>query len=220
MTEAAPLRLAVLISGRGSNMAAIARACAAKQINAMVDVVIADRPTAEGLNTARELGIATAVVPWKSLTDRAAAERVLAEMLDAHRPDVIALAGFMRILSPEFVARYEGRMLNIHPSLLPQYQGLHTHRRVLAAGDSHHGASVHFVTAELDSGPVVLQSKIAVNPNDTEATISGRVQKTEHIIYPRVLGWLAEGRLIWRNEQPWLDGQPLTRAVVEEFRDI
>jgi len=215
-----PLRLAILISGRGSNMAAITRACAAKQIHAVVDVVIADRPEAAGLETARSLGSATAVVPWKSLGDRAVAERVLSEMLDAHRPDVIVLAGFMRILSPKFVARYAGRMLNIHPSLLPQHRGLHTHRRALEAGDSHHGASVHFVTEELDGGPVVLQARVTVNPGDTEGIISGRVQKTEHIIYPRVIGWLADQRLLWRDNQPWLDGRPLTQPVVEDFRDI
>jgi phosphoribosylglycinamide formyltransferase-1 len=214
-----PLRLAILISGRGSNMAAIARACADKQIDAVVDVVIADRPDAGGLQIARALGCATAVVPWKSLTDRAQAERVLVEMLDAHQPDVIVLAGFMRILSPEFVARYAGRMLNIHPSLLPRYRGLHTHRRVLEAGDAHHGASVHFVTAELDGGPVVLQARVPVQAGDTEPQISGRVQKTEHIIYPRVIGWLAEKRLVWRDNQPWFDGQPLLQPIVEDFRD-
>src|SRR5262249_21761719 len=136
------------------------------------------------------LGIQTALVPWKSL-GRDAAERVLGEMLDAHRPDLILLAGFMRILSPRFVERYAGRMLNIHPSLLPHHTGLHTHRRVLEAGEAHHGASVHFVTAELDGGPVVLQARVPVKPGDTEETVSARVQKTEHILYPRVVGWIA-----------------------------
>lgn len=219
MSAPPPLRLAVLISGRGSNLAAIARACAEHQINAVVEVVIADRPGAPGLEIARSLGIPTAVVPWQSLTERAAAEGILGELLDAYGPGLIVLAGFMRILSPQFVARYAGQMLNIHPSLLPRYRGLNTHRRVLQAGDSHHGASVHFVTGELDGGPVVLQSRVAVNPDDTEAVVSGRVQKTEHIIYPRVIGWLADKRLIWRNAQPWFDEQPLTQALVEDFRD-
>jgi phosphoribosylglycinamide formyltransferase-1 len=200
-------------------MAAIARACAEKQINAAVEVVISDRPEAAGLDIARGLGIATAIVPWKSLSDRASAEHVLTQMLDAHRPDLIVLAGFMRILSPGFVEHYAGRMLNIHPSLLPQYQGLHTHRRVLEGRDLHHGASVHFVTAELDGGPVVLQAKVPVKSGDTEAVISGRVQKTEHIIYPRVIGWLAERRLTWRDDRPWLDGQPLDAPLVEDFND-
>jgi phosphoribosylglycinamide formyltransferase 1 len=200
-------------------MAAIAQACTEKRINAVMEVVISDRPDAVGLEVARGLGIPTAVVPWKSLGDRATAEHVLIQMLDAHRPELIALAGFMRILSAGFVARYVGRMLNIHPSLLPQYQGLHTHRRVLEAGDGYHGASVHFVTPELDGGPVVLQSRVPVSPGDTEPVISGRVQKTEHIIYPRVIGWIADGRLAWRDNQPWLDGQPLTQPIVEDFRD-
>jgi phosphoribosylglycinamide formyltransferase-1 len=219
MTAREPLRLAILISGRGSNMAAIARACAEGRLGATVDVVIADRAGIAGLDTARSMGIPTAVVPWKALGDRGSAERMLTEMLDAHRPDVVALAGFMRILSPAFVQRYAGRMLNIHPSLLPRYTGLDTHRRVLAAGDSHHGASVHFVTEELDGGPLVLQSRITLRPDDTEETVSGRVHATEHIIYPKVVGWLAQGRLAWRDGAPWLDGRPLTQPVVEEFPD-
>jgi len=134
------------------------------------------------------------------------------------QPDAIALAGFMRILSPALVGRYLGRLLNIHPSLLPAYRGLHTHRRVLAAGDTEHGASVHFVTPELDAGPVVLQSKVAVLPDDTEATLAARVLATEHVIYPRVLGWLADRRLSFRSGAPWLDGRQLAVPIVEEFR--
>jgi phosphoribosylglycinamide formyltransferase-1 len=220
MTASEPLRLAILISGRGSNMAAIARACAEGRITAKVDVVIADRTGIAGLDTARSMGIPTAVVPWKALGDRAAAERLLAEMLSAHRPDVVVLAGFMRILSPAFVHSHAGRMLNIHPSLLPKYTGLDTHRRVLAAGDSHHGASVHFVTEELDGGPLVLQSRITVRPGETEEMVSGRVHATEHIIYPKVVGWLAQGRLAWRGDAPWLDGRRLTQPVVEDFPDV
>jgi phosphoribosylglycinamide formyltransferase-1 len=123
----------------------------------------------------------------------------------------------MRVLSAAFVARYAGRMLNIHPSLLPAYRGLHTHRRVLAAGERVHGASVHFVTAELDGGPVVLQSTLAVQPGDTAATLAARVQATEHIIYPRALGWFAQGRLAWHDNAAWLDGQRLEAPVVEDF---
>jgi len=115
------------------------------------------------------------------------------------------------------VERYPGRMLNIHPSLLPKYRGLHTHRRVLEAADLTHGASVHFVTAELDSGPVVLQSRVAVRPGDTESDLSARVQATEHIIYPRVIGWLADGRLVWREGRAWLDGEPLDTPIVEDM---
>lgn len=220
MTAREPLRLAILISGRGSNMAAIARACAERRIAARVDTVISERPGVAGLDTARTLGIPTAVVPWKSLPDRATAEQLLASLIDSHAPDLVVLAGFMRILSAEFVARYEGRMLNIHPSLLPSYRGLHTHRRVLEAKDAHHGATVHFVTAELDGGPLILQSRIAVHPGETEDQITTRVHRTEHVIYPRAIGWIAEGRLAWRNAQPWLDGSPLERPVVEVFQDV
>ncbi len=149
--------------------------------------------------------------------DPALFEQRLAAALDARRPQVIALAGFMRILSAPFVQRYQGRMLNIHPSILPAYRGLHTHRRVLEAGDPWHGASVHFVTPELDGGPVVLQSRVPVQPGDTEGTLSARVQASEYIIYPRVLGWFAQGRLTWHDGAAWLDGKPLVKPLVEDF---
>ena len=217
MSAGPPLRLAILISGRGSNMVALARACQARALRAQPTIVISDRAEAAGLLSARELGLQTATLPVAP-GGSAACEQALAAMLDSQQPDVIALAGFMRILSPSFIARYLGRMLNIHPSLLPAYRGLHTHRRVLAARDSVHGASVHFVTAELDSGPVVLQSKVAVEPGDSETTLSARVQATEHIIYPRVLGWLAERRLLWHDDAAWLDGRRLESPVVEDFR--
>jgi phosphoribosylglycinamide formyltransferase 1 len=213
-----PLRLAVLISGRGSNMAAIARAGLEARINAQVSLVISDRAGVAGLTTARDMGIEAFTVPWEETGGRAAFEGLLGAELQDHKPDAIALAGFMRILSAEFVERYSGRMLNIHPSLLPKYRGLHTHRRVLEAGDIEHGASVHFVTAELDGGPLVLQSRVPVRPGDRESDLSARVQATEHIIYPQVIGWLAEGRLAWRDGQPWLDGKLLERPVVEDFR--
>jgi phosphoribosylglycinamide formyltransferase-1 len=182
-----------------------------------VAVVISDRADARGLASARELGIETGVLEHADRGD-AGLERSLAAALEPYAPDVIALAGFMRILSGSFVARYLGRMFNIHPSLLPAYRGLHTHRRVLEAGDNEHGASVHFVTAELDAGPVVLQSRLAVLPGDTEATLAARVQATEHIIYPRVLGWFAERRLTWREGAAWLDGRRLDTPIVEDFR--
>ena len=217
MTARDPLRLAILISGRGSNMAAIARACAAGLINARVDLVLSERAGVAGLDTARGMGIATRTVAWPGATERPQFERDLEAALAGTRPDLIVLAGFMRILSEQFVAARAGRILNIHPSLLPQYRGLHTHRRVLEAGDRVHGASVHFVTAELDGGPVILQSRVAVRPDDAEDTLSGRVQATEHIIYPRVIGWLADGRLAWRDARPWLDGAPLVAPVVEDF---
>ncbi|MFL6599815.1 MAG: phosphoribosylglycinamide formyltransferase [Steroidobacteraceae bacterium] len=210
-----PLRLAILISGRGSNMATIARACLQNRIAASVAVVISDRPDVAGLTTAQDLGIETHVVSWKSATDRTAFELALNRCLDAYNPELVVLAGFMRVLSGPFVERYAGRMLNIHPSLLPRYTGLHTHRRVLEAGDTAHGASVHFVTPELDGGPVILQSRVPVNADDTEATLSARVQATEHVIYPRVIEWIAEGRLAWNDGHPLLDGKVLHEPVVE-----
>ncbi|HEY1889030.1 MAG TPA: phosphoribosylglycinamide formyltransferase [Steroidobacteraceae bacterium] len=211
------LRLAILISGRGSNMVAIARACAEDRINARVAIVLSERAGVAGLDAARALGLETRTVAWPGNAERLQFERDLDAALAAAQPDVIVLAGFMRILSQQFVEAHAGRMLNIHPSLLPDYRGLHTHRRVLEAGDAMHGASVHFVTAELDGGPVILQSRVAVRPGDVEGTLSARVQATEHIIYPRVIGWLAAGRLAWRDDQPWLDGKPLAAPVVEDF---
>lgn len=217
MNGRAPLRLAILISGRGSNMEAVARACREERINARVVVVVSDRADAGGLAVAKNLGIETSVVPRDAFPDRAAFERALSERIDAHNADVIVLAGFMRVLSPEFVERYAGRVINIHPALLPKYRGLNTHTRVLAAADREHGASVHFATAELDGGPVVLQSRIAVRPAENEHELARRVLATEHVILPRVLGWLADGRLLWRDGKGWLDGRPLDAPVIEHF---
>lgn len=212
-----PLRLAILISGRGSNMAAIARTCLEGNINARVEVVISDRPNAGGLAIARELGIDALTVAWQSAGGREGFERIVRETIDAREVDVVVLAGFMRILSAGFTAHYAGRMLNIHPSLLPKYTGLHTHQRVLEARDSEHGASVHFVTAELDGGPLILQSKVPVHPGDSEDELTARVQSTEHVIYPRVIGMLADGRLTWDAGRVRLDGKPLDTPLVESF---
>jgi phosphoribosylglycinamide formyltransferase 1 len=216
MSAASPLRLAILISGRGSNMEALASACASGALAARVAVVVADRGGAAGLDAARARGLETAALVHA--LERGAFERALEAVLERYRPDAVALAGFMRVLSAEFVAHYLGRMFNIHPSLLPKYRGLDTHRRVLEAGDAVHGASVHFVTPQLDAGPVVLQSQVAVLPADTEATLAARVLATEHVIYPRVLGWFADGRLAWRDDAAWLDGRQLTAPLVEDFR--
>ncbi len=217
MSPAPPLRLVVLISGRGSNMTAIARACRAGEIHAELTRVIADRADAPGLASAAALGAATATVPRSRGDAPVDFEARLAAAIDAARPDLIALAGFMRILSAGFVARYLGRMLNVHPSLLPAYRGLDTHRRVLAAAERAHGASVHYVTPELDAGPVVLQSRVPVRPGDTEATLAARVLGTEHVIYPRVIGWVAQQRLKWHDGTAWLDGARLDHPIVEDF---
>jgi phosphoribosylglycinamide formyltransferase 1 len=216
MSPAPQLPLAILISGRGSNMEALARACQARAIAARVAVVIADRSDAGGLELARGMGIPTAIVAHPG--ERAAFERSLAAALEEYRPDAVALAGFMRVLSGAFVGRYLGRLFNIHPSLLPNYPGLDTHRRALAAGDTQHGASVHFVTPALDAGPVVLQSRLPVRAGDTAASLAARVLATEHVIYPRALGWFADGRLTWRDGAAWLDGRPLSVPVTEDFK--
>ena len=218
MSVPAALPLAILISGRGSNMVAIAQACAAERIDARVAQVICDQPGAAGIARAHELGLPTSVVARAAYADAAAFETALRQALDAQTPELVVLAGFMRILSPHFVARYAGRMLNIHPSLLPRYRGLHTHRRALAATDTHHGASVHFVTTELDAGPVVLQSKVPVLAGDTEESLAARVQATEHVIYPKVIGWIAQRRLVWHVDRICFDGERLDEPMIEEFK--
>ena len=188
-------RVAVLISGRGSNMTALIEAAKAADYPAEIALVVSNRPEAPGLIRAREQGITTAVVDHKLFgDDREAFERALDDALAAHRIDIVCLAGFMRLLSPWFVQRWRGKMLNIHPALLPQFKGLHTHRRVLEAGVKRHGATVHFVVPEVDAGPIVEQDSIAVREGDTEDTLAARVLEIEHRIYPRALRALAEGR--------------------------
>ncbi len=210
------LPVAVVISGRGSNMEAIVRAAQAPGSGFKVVRVIADRETAGGLARAAALGVPTSVVPVKQFSDRAIFDAALAAEIDASGARLIALAGFMRILSAEFVQRFAGRLLNIHPSLLPKYKGLDTHARALAAGDSHHGASVHFVTAELDGGPVVMQGRLRIRPGDTPDSVSARVHTLEHIIYPHVCTLIAAGRIAWRAGTVYFDGEPLADPLVEE----
>jgi phosphoribosylglycinamide formyltransferase-1 len=192
---AALARITILISGRGSNMEAIVQRCAQERWPAEVVAVIANRPQAAGLTFAREHGIATAVVDHTAFASRDAFDAALAETLDAQRPDLVVLAGFMRILGDAFVRRYEGRMLNIHPSLLPAFPGLHTHRRAIEAGCKASGATVHFVTPQLDHGPIVMQSVVPVLPGDSEDTLAARVLATEHRIYPLGVCWFVCGQL-------------------------
>ena len=198
-------------------MAAIARACRERRIAAEVAVVLAERPEAAGLMIAQELGLEARAIPWPGTARRVEFEQAAEAALEETGAQLIVLAGFMRILSGPFVAAHAGAILNIHPSLLPKYPGLHTHRRVLDAGDREHGATVHFVTDELDGGPRILQAKVPVLEDDTEDSLCARVQTTEHIIYPRVIGWRADGRLLWRAGSPWLDGRPLAAPLVETF---
>jgi phosphoribosylglycinamide formyltransferase-1 len=188
-------RVAVLISGRGSNMTALIEAAEAKDYPAEIVLVVSNRPDAAGLGRAREAGIETAVIDHHPFGEnREAFEHTLDGALAAHRIELICLAGFMRLLTPWFVTRWSGRMLNIHPALLPQFTGLHTHRRALEAGVKQHGATVHFVASEMDSGPVILQGEVPVLDGDTEATLAARVLEVEHRIYPQALRLVAEGR--------------------------
>ncbi|MBK3817207.1 MULTISPECIES: phosphoribosylglycinamide formyltransferase [Paraburkholderia] len=188
-------KLVILISGRGSNMEAIIRACADEGWAAQVAAVIANRPDAAGLAFAASHGIATAVVDHRQFPDRDSFDAALAQEIDSFAPDLVVLAGFMRVLTAGFVDHYAGRMLNVHPSLLPSFPGLKTHQQALDAGVRLHGASVHFVTSQLDHGPIVAQAAVPVEAGDTPATLAERVLATEHIIYPRAVRWFVEGRL-------------------------
>ncbi|VEB95883.1 Phosphoribosylglycinamide formyltransferase [Cedecea lapagei] len=201
--------IVVLISGNGSNLQAIIDACQQKKINGTISAVFSNKADAFGLERAREAGIPSHALAASEFASREAFDRQLMQEIDAYAPDVVVLAGYMRILSPAFVARYSGRLLNIHPSLLPKYPGLHTHRQVLENGDEEHGTSVHFVTDELDGGPVILQAKVPVFEGDDEDEITARVQHQEHAIYPLVVSWFLDDRLKMRHNAAWLDGVQL-----------
>jgi len=201
-------------------MLAIARACLEGRIPAEVALVISDRADAAGLGAARSLGIQTVLIEAAGRArgeERARFEAALSAAIDGSGADLVLLASFMRILSPPFVQRYAGRLLNIHPSLLPKYRGLDTHRRALEAGECEHGVSVHFVTAELDGGPVIAQARVAVHADDSEQALAGRVILEEHRIYPMVVGLIASGRLRLRNGAVELDGKPLTAPLSAEL---
>ncbi|NYU11401.1 phosphoribosylglycinamide formyltransferase [Enterobacteriaceae bacterium CCUG 67584] len=201
--------IVVLISGNGSNLQAIIDACKQKKINGTLRAVFSNKADAYGLERARLAGIAAHALSAAQFASREAFDRELVQEIDAYAPDVVVLAGYMRILSPAFVAHYAGRLLNIHPSLLPKYPGLNTHRQVLDNGDLEHGTSVHFVTDELDGGPVILQAKVPVFEGDSEEDVTARVQTQEHAIYPLVVSWFVDGRLEMRDGAAWLDGAPL-----------
>ena len=200
-------RLAVLISGSGTNLQAIITAIDAGQLNAEIVLVLSNRADAGGLQRAAEAGIRTGVIDHRDYPSRDAFDQAMAAELDRFSPDTVVLAGFMRVLSDGFVRHFKGRLINIHPSLLPRHRGLHTHRRALEAGDREHGCSIHFVSEELDGGPVIAQATVSVDGNDTEASLSNKVQEREHILYPLVLGWRAQGRLAWTDRGAELDGQ-------------
>ena len=188
--------IVILISGRGSNMQAIVRACANEGWPARVAAVVSNRADAAGLAFASDRGIATAIVDHTAFASREEFDAELARVVDAFRPDVLALAGFMRILTPGFVQHHAGRLVNVHPSLLPAFTGLHTHRRAIDAGCKLAGATVHFVTAELDHGPIIAQAAVPLRPGDTEDSLAARVLVKEHLIYPTAVRWLVQGELV------------------------
>ena len=207
------LSIVVLVSGSGSNLQAIIDSIAAGHLKARIAGVLSNKADAYGLVRAQQAGIATAVLAHTAYADRESFDAAMMAKIDDWQPDVVVLAGFMRILTPGFVQHFEGRLVNIHPSLLPKYKGLHTHQRALENGDSEHGCSVHFVSAELDGGPVIGQAVVPVLPGDNETLLTERVHKSEHRLYPEVLVLMADGRLAYRDGLPWLDGKKLVTPV-------
>lgn len=201
-------RTVILISGSGSNLQSFIDRLHPDQAN--IVAVISNRADAYGLERAAKAGIPSAVLDHRAYPDRASYDHALAELIDAHEPELVILAGFMRILTSSFVSHYAGRLLNIHPSLLPKYTGLHTHQRALEAGDSEHGATVHFVTEELDGGPAIMQSHVPVLPDDSIESLAERVRQTEHLLYPLAASLYIRGRLRLVEGQARLDGKPLT----------
>ena len=203
-------RIVVLISGNGSNLQAIMDHCSGGKIPAEVVGVISNVPSAFGLERARLAGIEVRCLNHREFISRAAFDEALTTLVEDFCPDLVALAGFMRILSPTFVHQFAGRLMNIHPSLLPDYPGLDTHRRAIADGAREHGATVHFVTQDLDAGPVIIQGRVEVLEDDSEHTLAARVHEVEHRIYPEAVRWFASGRLRVEGDVATLDGQPLT----------
>ncbi|MCE7566554.1 phosphoribosylglycinamide formyltransferase [Aliivibrio fischeri] len=207
--------IVVLVSGNGSNLQAFIDACGNKIPNARIAAVISNKSDAYGLQRAIDADINVHSLNAKAYDSRELYDDALATLIDLHKPDIIILAGFMRILSEAFVTRYQGKMLNIHPSLLPKYTGLHTHQRAIDAGDKEHGTSVHFVTPELDGGPVILQAKVPIFENDNAEDVASRVQAQEHVIYPMVANWLVEERLTMVDGKAILDGTELGLSGLE-----
>lgn len=202
-------RLVVLISGSGTNLQAILDAIRNGELDAEVVLVLSNRPGVAGLARADAAGVPTCVINHRDYADREQFDQAMIEAIDRCQPDTVVLAGFMRILTPAFVRHYRGRLLNIHPSLLPRYPGLNTHQRALEAGDRDHGCSIHFVTDQLDGGPVIARAIVPIEPNDSVESLSNRVQTREHVLYPLVLRWRAEERVHLHPEGVVLDGQKL-----------
>ena len=212
-----PLKTAILISGSGTNLQAFIDRVAEGALALEIAVVFSNRPDAFGLDRARRAGIPTAVIEHGAFRDRESFDRAVAAELDRYTPELIVLAGFMRILSPWFVAHYRGRILNIHPALLPKYPGLNTHQRALDAGDEWHGSTVHFVTEELDGGPRILQGRLRIFPGETADELQHRVQAIEHRIYPEAAGLVGAGRVAFRDGETWIDGRPAAEPMIRTF---
>jgi phosphoribosylglycinamide formyltransferase-1 len=212
-----PCRTAILISGSGSNLQSFIDRVAGGRTSLELSVVFSNRPDAYGLTRARDAGIDTACIEHGDYGSREQFDQAVATELDNWRPELLVLAGFMRILSPWFVNRHAGRILNIHPALLPLYPGLDTHRRVLDAGDEYHGSTVHFVTEELDGGPRILQGRLKVAPTNDPDALMSRVQAVEHEIYPTAADWFGRGRLRFHNGEAVLDGKRLEKPVIQDY---
>ena len=213
-------RLVVLISGSGTNLQAILDAIQDGQLNASVALVLSNKAGVAGLDRAQAAGIPTAVIEHKRFPDREQFDRAMIEAIAPYDPETVVLAGFMRILSDGFVHHYRGKLINIHPSLLPRYPGLHTHQRAIDAGDKEHGCSIHFVTEELDGGPVIAQAVVPIRSNDTAETLSKRVQLREHALYPLVLNWRAAGHVALHQDGVKLHGETLgTQGHKLEWQD-
>jgi phosphoribosylglycinamide formyltransferase-1 len=209
--KGSPCGVVALISGRGSNLQAILDAAVKGELAAEIRAVISNRPDVAGLERARRTGVPAFTVDHKNFANRTDFETALTACIDRFSPDLLVLAGFMRILQPDFITHYQGKMLNIHPSLLPKYRGLHTHERVVAAGEREHGASVHFVTPDLDAGPVIVQARVPVFADDDPGKLANRVLAQEHRIYPLAVRWFAEKRIALAGDCVLFDGQPLAK---------
>ena len=213
MSAIRKLRLAVLISGRGSNLQALLDQSASGELSAEVVAVISNQPGVYGLERARQAGVPALELDHQRFADRPGFEAALIELIDRYQPDLVILAGFMRLLTSGFTEHYQGRLLNIHPSLLPKFRGLHTHERAIAAGETEHGATIHFVTAELDGGPLIVQARVPVLPGDDPEVLAARVLAQEHRLYPQAIRWFAEGRLKLEGDQVWFDEEPLREPL-------
>jgi phosphoribosylglycinamide formyltransferase-1 len=211
-SETRTTRVVVLISGSGSNLQALIDSRNSGELPIEIAAVISNRPDVFGLERAAQAGIATHTLDHKGFASRETFDDALMAIIDSYDPALVVLAGFMRILTPAFTQHYLGRMLNIHPSLLPKYQGLHTHQRAIDAGETHHGVTVHFVTAELDGGPAAIQARVPIVAGDDADSLAKRVQRQEHLIYPLAVKWFAEGRLAMVQGKALLDGELLSDA--------